>query len=568
MTTIQQVSDTEQRTEGMDVLRILLGLALILPALLACLAGLVAPTVNTLITGMQNTSLIGPAQFVGLANYVRLFADKVFARAWGFTLQVAVVRVLAAGIVPPLLALAVAPFGRRVRLPLRLLFTVPLAMFAPVSLALVWLAALNPTSGFLRGTGLALSDPVRAGWTFLLVDALATFGIACGIGLIVFLAARQESLSRDLARIKTLLAVWGIGALAAAALALQSFTLNYALTGGGPLNVTMTLALYQYNLAFRNLRFGYGAAAATITLAVLMLLGLIASLIVLFTGLRVEFALSKNAGRAEAGAGEPVQRAPLAIPLLVVLLPISLALCTFGALPSAWNLLNALPAAFGELAQRVPVGRVLVNTLVPPMMALLAQLPLAYLAALGIGALRPLGKWSEALLVPFGLWLFVGVEPLSIAAYQTARGASLLNTLIGLTPPMMLSVPMLFVFTLFFKGQEPRWRAAREADPSGVRAFFTQLVLPSLPLVALLACVALLISTQDLLWPLLIAAKPEYRTASVTLLQLFGMFSAKWQLIAACITLFGLPAFMFYFGVLGALQIFYLDRLTLRTGAG
>jgi multiple sugar transport system permease protein len=44
--------------------------------------------------------------------------------------------------------------------------------------------------------------------------------------------------------------------------ALQSFTLFYILTKGGPNNQTMTYMLYLYNTAFENTRMGYGSAMA------------------------------------------------------------------------------------------------------------------------------------------------------------------------------------------------------------------------------------------------------------------------------------------------------------------
>jgi multiple sugar transport system permease protein len=44
--------------------------------------------------------------------------------------------------------------------------------------------------------------------------------------------------------------------------ALQSFTLFFIMTQGGPNNATMTFMLYLYNVAFLNFRMGYGSAMA------------------------------------------------------------------------------------------------------------------------------------------------------------------------------------------------------------------------------------------------------------------------------------------------------------------
>ena len=44
--------------------------------------------------------------------------------------------------------------------------------------------------------------------------------------------------------------------------ALQSFTLFFIMTQGGPNNATMTYMLYLYKTAFENTRLGYGSAMA------------------------------------------------------------------------------------------------------------------------------------------------------------------------------------------------------------------------------------------------------------------------------------------------------------------
>jgi hypothetical protein len=188
---------------------------------------------------------------------------------------------------------------------------------------------------------------------------------------------------------------------------------------------------------------------------------------------------------------------------------------------------------------------------------------LAYLAALGIGALRPFGKRSELLLLPFSPWLFVTVAPLSLAAFQVIIAQ---NDYLRLMPPISMSVPMLFVLTLFFKGQAAKWRAAG----SGSGAFFTQLILPSLPLVLLLLAVGLLVGMKDPLWPLLVGTGPGMKmmTAGTALIRLSTISRANAPVVAAGITVFEAPVFLCFFVIFGALQCFYLDRLALTNTTG
>jgi ABC-type glycerol-3-phosphate transport system permease component len=274
---------------------------------------------------------------------------------------------------------------------------------------------------------------------------------------------------------------------------------------------------------------------------------------------------------------------PLAIGLLIVISLVSLSFGALSILPLFWNTLNAfkteadmlqaqtfLPtspsmAAFARLRESVPVTQILINTLVPLSGGVLfIQLPLAYLGALGIGAFRPLGRHSEWLLLLFSPWLFVGTITLSVVLTVSTHRAGTTNTLMGLTPPILLSVPMLFVLTLFFKGQVLRWEAAQAEGQTASGAFFRHLIVPSLPLAALLAGIAIFWGLQDLLWPLIIAATPNRMTVMTALLRL-AMESGMqgFPVVAAAIALLWLPVALLFFLFFGIFQIFYLDRLSI-----
>ena len=563
----------EGRAKDSPVLRIVLGLALLIPVILFWIGGLLAPTVSTVVTSLQESQFLGEAQFVGIENYARLFQDPRFTSALGFTLLLVVVRVLVVAVVPLLLSLAVNEFGRAVRVPVRLLFTIPLALFAPTATAVVWGMALHPHLG-LTAQGW-LMDPKTARTAFLIVDGLTTFGLACGVGLIFYLAALRGGKKVWV----PLLVSWATGLLATIALTFQSFTMSYALTRGGPMDRTTTLMLYQFNAAFSYFRFGAGAAVATLILVVVMVLGLVAGLIVTLTGLRLETAPVERKSGLLTREGK---RKGIAVALLALVLLASLGCCLPGTLPWLWDVLNSLKTqadvasssflpsspsldAYASLADRVPVGRVWVNTLLPLLSMLLLQIPIVYLGALGIGAMRPLKRWSELLLLPFSPWLFVAVAPLSIVAFERLADVGVLGTVAALVPPIILSVPALFILTLFFKGHEPKWRAAQAEGQPPVSAFFTELVRPSLPLVLLLACVSLLVGLQDLLWPLIVARGPETFTVNLALAQLRASVDLSWLMLAAAVVRFELPTFLFFFLAFGLIQALYLDRLALVT---
>jgi hypothetical protein len=494
-----------------------------------------------------------------------VLGDRLFAQALSYTLSLAVARLVAVAIMPLLLAIIVARFGRGVRLTVRLLFTLPLAMYAPAAIAVIWTLLFRSARGLPFASGLGSRDGARQ--TLLLLDSLYTVGLACGTGLMVFLPALRRTAGQRAPSPKPVVVSWLLGLLATLALTVQSFTMSFVLTGGGPAGATSSLTLYQYQLAFQSMRFGAGAVVAVVTLLTLAVLGLGAGLMVVFSGLQLEMTPSRPL--AAAGGSPPERPGGLAVLGLAVLLIISLALGAAVVLPLLWNLFNsvATPAAYSEFLTRLPAGRILVNTVVPPTLAGVFQVVIAYLAALGIGAVRPLGRWSELLLLPVSPWLFVTMGPLSLAAFQTLRGFNLLGTLPGLIPPLPLSVPMVFVLTLFFRGQTARTRAAQAGGASAPASFLSGLLLPSLPLALLLLAFALMAGFQDLYWPAIAGTTAASRTMATTFLFLRTAAGADSQaMLSAAITLFEMPLSVVFFVVLGAFQMLYLDRLTLTSG--
>jgi ABC-type sugar transport system permease subunit len=543
---------------------------------LGCISVLVVPTCGTVALSFFDYDVMTAPEFVGGDNYTWLFQAPRFSEALGFTLSSVAVRVAVVALVPLLLALAVNEFGRIVRIPVRLLFTVPLALFAPVVTVLAWGLILHPRDGLVsaisRDLGLQvrpwLMDPEVAKRVVLSIDGLTTFGLACGLGLILYLAALRgpgaQAPSWKAVR-KPLVVTWLVGLLATIAFAPQSFVLSFVLTRGGPVDSTMVLALYQYIVSFTRFQFGAGAALGTLNLIVAILFGLGTGLIVVLAGLRLErVPWGKEVGLITRGG----KRKVIAVLLLLAMVFIASIGCLLSVLPRTWNVLNSLglPGAYAEALKGPPpvsIGQAWINTVLPPFVVIfLLQMPVAYLAALGIGALRPLAKRSELLLLLFSPWLFVTVGPLSPAAFLAARQLNLLDTAVAQLPPSLLSVPILFILTLFFKGQEPRWRAALKEGQSPVRALFSTLILPSLPLAMLLAFVSLLFSMQDLLWPLLVLVTPDRWTAALTLVFL-NQSGIPLPILAASIVIFGLPVFLFFFLVFGLFQALYLDRLAL-----
>lgn len=546
-----------------QLLRVLLGIGLTLPASVACLVGMLLPTLTTFITSTQDVNLLGgQAEAVGMENFARLFEDPAYGRALGFTALLVAVRLLAVAILPVLLALGINVFGRAVRISTRLLFTIPLALYAPVALALSWSIVFNPVLGIVSDPLLARPETARL--TVLLTDGLLALGVAAGLGLILYLAALRGP-GEDAPEFKQVLpplaAAWGIGLLATVALTLQSFTWSYTLTSGGPLNSTLTLALYQYEQTFRTFRLGVGAASSALPLLVILLLGLIAGLIVVLAGLRIDLV---QAGKSSQSSGSRALFGVIAV--LALLCGIVACALNAGVLPAALISGAALPGSdnarftdFSLLGRSFVVNTVLLSALV----VFVFQIPVTFLAALGIGGLRLLGRRSEWLLILFSPWFFVLTGPLMGTFLIRLQKADLFNTLGAVAGPFWISVPILVILTLFFKGRQQAYQDAINASGTQVGAFFRQVIVPALPLALLLGLGAWLIRMQRLQWPLTVASDPELFTAPVSLLFLAFQYGASFAGLGSQIALFAIPVGLFFLIAFEIFQIVYLDRLAL-----
>jgi ABC-type sugar transport system permease subunit len=563
MTADTQLIQRLARPPSLNWLRILFGLLFILVPTGACITSFLLPTLQTVLLSLQDARLLeSQAEFIGLLNYTRLFSEPVFLQALLFTLLLAGARLLVVAVLPLVLGWAAGRLGQAPRLLLRLAFTLPVVVFAPVAIGVIWSLLLSPAAGFVGSP--ILANPGTARWGFLLIDSLHTAGLACALALIVYPAAVRAALadpSPGLKRHWPLAAAWLVGLIGTFALSLQDFSLSYILTQGGPLNTTTTLALLEFKQAFQFFNTGAAAALSVLLLLVLMLCGLLAGLVIVFSGLRLAL-LPQD--RSAAPNATPILLGALA---LLILMPA----CVLSLLPVAWTVVEASRPLVGEvLLYDFPLSRILANTFLPLLGSIfLIQLPITYLGALGIGALRPLGRWSEALLLPFFPWLFVGIVPLAISAFMGVREASGLNLLPFLASPIWLNVPALVILALFFKGQEAAWReaAAQEAlagGKSGSAAFFRKLILPSLPLALLLGLAALFVGAGSLYWPLLIANQPELFPLPVVLAWLHNQYAMHGRLMAVVLVRLMLPVTVGFFVLFALFQIFFLDRLGLH----
>ncbi|WP_143590359.1 sugar ABC transporter permease [Thermoactinospora rubra] len=490
------------------------GWLLTLPALLAAIVTLVVPTVRTIAMSFTDEAVLRPARPVGAENYTRLLGDERFWAAAGFTLALAILPLLVVVVVAPLLAAALDHGGPWPRRAGRVALSLWIVVCSPVAIAVAGVPLVTPGGGPLV--------------TALYITA-ALFGAVCGLALIAYLPASRS--------VGGMLVAGAVLALATLATGLQAFGVVYPLAGRVP-----TLGVLHLRQAFSGFRLGYGAALATVTGLILGVLGLVA--VVVLVAARTRLMLLPRPAEARGS------RVPGVVALVLVVV-----LAILGSLP--W-----LSAAFlGGAAPLDPLRpdpapldtvRLHLYTWLPALAGALVSVGVAYLAALGIGGLRPLGRHSEWLLLAFAPWLFVGVGPLSGALWLTYRELGLLDTLVALVDPLLVSVPALVVLTLLCRG------LAERGGP-----FLATVVLPSLPMAAVLVGAVTLLNAQEPLWRLLVATRPEHWSAPVALLQLHSRgFGADPPVGLTTPPLTVAVAF----AALVAAQLTYLDRLRLTVG--
>ena len=250
------------------------------PAVLLILGLSFIPMAWAFLLSLTNSNLVGGGHYIGADNYQALVKDPLLAKAFKNTV-IFTLLYLPTGIVG---GLAVAMMlSRRIKLIgfYRTCFLVPFIAAAAAEgllMGFIFDADFGLVNSVLHRIGIArqgfLQDPGQA----LFVLAVVYFWTQFGFNVVIFMAALQE-VPREVVEaaeidgasrwsvfkhvvlptirpVTYFLAVWGVIET------FQFFDLVYTTTKGGPLNSTITLVLYIWQLAFNFFTAGYGAAVA------------------------------------------------------------------------------------------------------------------------------------------------------------------------------------------------------------------------------------------------------------------------------------------------------------------
>jgi multiple sugar transport system permease protein len=255
---------------------------LISPNLIVFGVFMLLPLILTFVISAQETSGLGPAEWVGLGNYTELISDGVFWRSLINTVGYAAVTVplgLALGLAVAML-LNNAVWLRDV---MRTIYYLPVVI-SGVAAGLIAQWMFNENIGVVNELlGLVGLGPVSwqssPAWAMTSV-VLLTLWVGVGFNMVVYLAALQgipreyyDASAVDgansvqqfrhvtlpgLGTATVFLAIYGV------ILSFQAFDLIYILTGGGPGNATEVLGTYAYEQAFSARERGYGSAIGVV----------------------------------------------------------------------------------------------------------------------------------------------------------------------------------------------------------------------------------------------------------------------------------------------------------------
>jgi multiple sugar transport system permease protein len=229
---------------------------------------------------------IGAKSWVGLGNFRELFADPVFYTALANNL-----RWLALYLLAPALGLGLALFlsqkvaGMRA---IRALFLLPFVISqVVVGVIVAWFlnadfGLVNQLLGLIRLPAVAPLESERWAIFAVILAGLWPQTAYCMILYLTGLTGVRGELI-DTARmdganganllwhvvLPQLRPITFIAGMVCVVSALRGFDLVMIITSGGPYNSSTVLGYYMYEQTFANLRYGYGAAIATVLLALM-----------------------------------------------------------------------------------------------------------------------------------------------------------------------------------------------------------------------------------------------------------------------------------------------------------
>jgi len=264
----------------------------ILPTIILLIVMNIFPLIYSLFLSFTNYSVISdkPPQWIGIQNYTSILSDKNFWAAFATTGRYALLTVILQTVIGFGLALLLRNKFKGSGL-VTTLILIPM-MLSPIVVATFWKLIFNPSYGifnYLLGyTDINtapewLGDPNRVLWAIIIVDVWMWSPfvmLLCLAGLSAIPEYLYEAAAIDRAgtwfqfrriTLPQVMPLLLIAVLFRTIEAFKQFDLVYGLTGGGPGDLTETVSIRLYRLAFAGqLNTGLSSALAYIVLIIII----------------------------------------------------------------------------------------------------------------------------------------------------------------------------------------------------------------------------------------------------------------------------------------------------------
>jgi putative chitobiose transport system permease protein len=282
------------KSRGKKIKKTVVAYLFLLPALVLFFTFDYLPTISAFFYSFTEYHVLAPAKWIGGGNYKTLMSDDLFWKSIGNSFRYFVIIVPSLVTLPLFLAILVNQKLKGIYL-FRVLYYMPV-ITSMVAVAIVWKFLYHPAgllNYFLHSLGL---QKEQLNWLLNMKTALPSVSMlevwkASGFYMVIYLAGLQnipndliEAAKIDGAKRSRVLwhillphlrPIIAVTLILSTLASVQIFTSVYIMTGGGPLDSTVSPPLYIYQEAFVKLDMGYATAMGIVLWVILMVLTLI-----------------------------------------------------------------------------------------------------------------------------------------------------------------------------------------------------------------------------------------------------------------------------------------------------
>ncbi len=209
------------------------------------------------------------------------------------------------------------------------------------------------------------------------------------------------------------------------------------------------------------------------------------------------------------------------------------------ALANYWQ---ALTGGSGLRISAAPVGRQMLNSLAMAVGIAVGKIAISVLSAYAVVFFQfPLRRTCFWMIF---ITLMLPVEVRIIPTYKVVSDLGMINTMAGLTIPLIASATATLLFRQVFLTIPDELTEAAKIDGAGPMRFFWQIVLPlSKTNIAALFVILFIYGWNQYLWPLLITTDRQMETVVIGIVKMIGTSDAQtdWNIIMATAVLAMLP---------------------------